>query len=319
MTSAGGFEYFDGNQRENFAAALILLCLSEDAEFTGAFVRLVRNAAGLTPDARLEDWGREARLDPLDPANERERRSDLWLRFADGIVLVEVKTHSGWDPDAVRAQLEAQRCSVCRGTPVKSAILLAPSGLLSRINGRKAPEKGKVPSLSWHDIIQAAAEIKPSSRLLELAREHWSRTVERDFALVGPSAPLDQLAAQTACYVAFLRRAFLRLGGEPKGDSVWFSSPDGRPSSKDGWAWIGIAVPGSLPRVGRAYIGIYTYTAAPTNDGIGVFVEVYAVGRDDEIVSLPLSQSELSTEHLHKCLDDLAGKYSAADKGEVKT
>jgi hypothetical protein len=35
-----GFDYFDGSQKETFAAALLLLCLDEDVAFQAAFVDL---------------------------------------------------------------------------------------------------------------------------------------------------------------------------------------------------------------------------------------------------------------------------------------
>ncbi len=36
-----GFDHFDGAHRENFAAALILLCIEEDPSFRSAFVNLI--------------------------------------------------------------------------------------------------------------------------------------------------------------------------------------------------------------------------------------------------------------------------------------
>jgi hypothetical protein len=44
----------------------------------------------------LVHYGRE---EALDVGGGGRRRSDLWLPFDDGIVLLEIKTHSGWLPE----------------------------------------------------------------------------------------------------------------------------------------------------------------------------------------------------------------------------
>jgi hypothetical protein len=305
MTIDEGFEHFDGNQRETFAAALILLCLDEDPDFRELLENLVRRSISAVEGSALRDWGREA---SLETESDRRRRCDLWLRFDAGSVLVEIKTHSGWDRASVLSQMADQLAASLNGNRVVGALLLAPGTLLRDLPGLPAP------TLSWQEFLRAAFGIETPTRTLALAREHWSRTVERDFALSGPVAPFEQLATQTACLVAFLRSAFLRLGGEPKGDAVWFSSPDGQPSRRHGWAWIGMAVPGSLPDGSRGYIGIYTYTVAPPGQALGVFVEAYRLGRDDEpLASIPLPQASVSTDTLHAALEQFVASYGAAN------
>ncbi len=171
-----GFDQFDGAHRENFAAALILLCIEEDPSFRSAFVNLIRTRAALPPDAVLLEWGRERCLDVEAGA---QRRSDLWLRFSDGFVLVEVKTHSNWPPFAVSAQLAAQAGASFADTKelVTAAVLLAPGALIhaSRAAGDRV--------LSWHDLLSEVDRIDHPSQLLRLAYAHWSRNVEPDFGL----------------------------------------------------------------------------------------------------------------------------------------
>ena len=295
---AEGYDYFDGSQKETFAAALILLCLDEDAAFHSAFVELVRQHCGLPGLTKLIAWGREA---ALESELERSRRSDLWLRFEDGLVLVEIKTHSAWEPSSVSAQMADQSASALDGVRVTAALLLAPDTLLRRL---RSPSS--VLTLPWRTLLKTAEAIDHPTRILQLAREHWSRTVERDFGLPGPAVSFTDLASQTACLVAFLRAAFLRIGGEAQGDTVWFSSPDGQPRSKRGWAWIGMAVPGKVPALGRVYIGVYTYTAAPSSDALGTFLEAYRFGRDDEpIASIPFGYVDLERQSLEPTLERL--------------
>lgn len=297
-----GFAHFDGAHRENFAAALILLAVDSDPHFRAAFTSLIRRHSGLTTDAGLDEWGRE---ETLDTGSERKRRSDIWLRFEDGLVLVEIKTHSRWNAVSVAQQLRDQR----QAKDVREAILLAPTALLRRCR------EFEFPKVAWYEFFDAIDAIQEPGGILRLAQEHWSQNVERDFGLpAGASVvPFEAAVAQTGCLVAFLQAAICRLGGKVQGNSVYFSSPDGRPSQRKQWAWIGTAIPGRIPSVGDAYIGIYTYTVAPPGESIGTFIEVYRKGEHDKaIVSAPFNPNDLSSEGLDCALEHFLREYENA-------
>ncbi len=302
---SNGFDHFDGNGKENFAAALILLCIEEDPAFRDVIARLIGDGTGLSRDAPLVAWGRE---ESLDPNPELKRRSDLWLRFPTGIILIEVKTHSGWDPSEVARQLADQRKSKFQDKRVLEAVLLAPGQLLRRL-----PSTG-FPRVSWQTLIEAVSRIKSPARILELAWEHWSNTVERDFGIPSgsPSVRFSDLASQTGCLVAFLKAAILRVGGATRGDTVWFSSADGGPEKKAGWAWHSIGIPGQLPGVGAVYCGILTYTEAPPNEPRGTFLELYPQGKGVPLASVQFNPQDYSSTSLNTILDDFAAAYKSS-------
>jgi hypothetical protein len=308
-----GFDHFDGSSRETFAAALVLLCLEEDPSFRAAISKLVRSGAGKSEASALVEWGRE---EHLDTGTDQKRRCDIWLRFEDGIILVEIKTHSGWNPASVQQQLAVQRTSSLGGERVLDAILLAPGFLLRRLSAAKLPQ------ISWHDFLHAVAAIEHPSQIVRLAEAHWSQNVERDFGLSASVEvmPLQAVAIQTGCLIAFLRAAIVRLGGTARStDAVWFSSPDGRPGQLQQWAWVGVAVAGKLPGVGDVYAGIYSYSAAPPGGALGTFVEVYKKGDDYvPLASVPFAPSNLSSETLHSILSELDDAYASSRKNTVQ-
>jgi hypothetical protein len=127
VVQSSGFEHFDGNHRENFASALILLCLDEDSSFRVAMQGLLGEMASLPTGTALTSWGREVGLEVEGVVS---RRSDLWLCFGGHLVLVEVKTHSAWLALDVARQIADQRTSRLRSRAISAAILLAPSQLL---------------------------------------------------------------------------------------------------------------------------------------------------------------------------------------------
>jgi hypothetical protein len=252
-----GFELFDGSGRENFASALLLLCIEEDEGFRAAFTERICKLAGLPPGSALTAAEREGELTT---AKGARRRSDLWLRLEASLVLVEVKTHGGWDPRYVAGQVHEQECSTMRKEAVRAVVLLAPRSLL-----RELP--GAIKGLAWDDVFAMCNGIAEPSRILKLAQAHWRHTVKRDFGLLtteSAGSAIYRAATEAACLVTFLRTVLERLGGESKPtDSVWFSSPDGEPGTRGGWSWFGVAVRGEIADVGRVYVGIYTYVDAP--------------------------------------------------------
>lgn len=304
MTS--GLDHFDGSDRETFAAALILVCIEEDPSFRSLICNLVRHSARM-PDAgaALIAWGREEAL-VVGPA--QRRRSDIWLRFEDGVVLVEIKTHSRWIPADVAKQISDQGNASLGGERVRHAVLLAPGLLLRRLSAYD------IPKLLWLDVLRAADNIEQPSRVVQLARVHWSQNVETDFGLPASTTvmPLDTVAAQAGCLVALLRAAIIRMGGKVK-ETVWFSSPDGRPRRQGSWAWIGIAVSGRLPGIGDVYVGVYTYSDGPPDGALGTFIEAYRAGDDHvPLVSVPFAPRDFSPESLNTILEEFGAAFEPA-------
>lgn len=111
----------------------------------------------------------------LDVSESGSRRSDIWLRFEEGILLLELKTRSNWDPAAVARQVDEQRRSKCRGEPVQHSVLLAPRRLIAR------PELDGVPRFSWRIFLDLARAIPDPPRILQLAIDHWSDNVETEY------------------------------------------------------------------------------------------------------------------------------------------
>jgi hypothetical protein len=63
-------------------------------------------------------------------------------------------------------------------------------------------------------------------------------------------------------------------------------------------------VPGTVKKLGRIYIGVYTYTAAPPEGTLGTFLEAYRYGQDDTpVVSLPFDYPGLTKEFLGAALE----------------
>lgn len=306
-----GFDHFDGCGKENFAAALILLCIQEDATFRAVVTKFVRDRAALSGTGMLLEWGREK---TLDPDQEVRRRSDIWLRFPEGTLLLEVKTHSGWDPFEVERQLTDQRKLTINQEPVRQVILLAPGRLLRNLSHSRFPQ------ISWWEFIEIAREIDSPTQAVQLAFQHWSENVERDFGLSNktPALPILDLATQTGCLVAFLKAAILRLGGTTRGDTVWFSSPDGNPSTEGKWAWHSFGIPGQLPGIGPVFCGLSTYTAGPPGELIGTFLELYPDGKKVPLACVEFHPGNYSSTSLNPILDTFAANYSASQETEKR-
>lgn len=300
-----GLNHFDGSNFETFASALILLCIEEDPSFRTTIGALVRHKAQMPEDGNLLiAWGREEPL--VFVGASKKRRSDLWLRFEDGVVLIEVKIHSNWKTPGVVKQMIDQQTSTLGSEHVHKAILLAPGMLVRRLATYDFPK------ILWLDFLRVVESIDNPSRIVQLACSHWSQNVENDFGLPTSTniLPLDGVAAQAGCLVALLRAAIIRMGGKVK--DVWFSSPDGRPHQTQGWVWVSVAVEGQFPSVGNAYVGIYTYLAGPPEGELGTFMEIYRAGNDEEpIVSVPFEPRNFSSECLNTIVEEFGVAFEA--------
>jgi hypothetical protein len=305
----GGFDYFDGNHRENFCAALILLCLDEDRNFRQRFSELVRDRFRLPNSAALTDWGREVSLD-IESGNTR--RSDLWLKFGAVRVLMEIKTHSGWHSGHVHRQLIDQAASQVRGQQIDGVAILAPTSLLDCLRSEH------IRKLSWREILDLVETIEQPSRILSLAQAQWRCNVEADFGLAGPTTvtlnTMLQLVSQVGCLAAFLRDTLSHVGGTARGGTLHVSRPDGQPLRSDGWGWFALAVPGQL--AGDAVlIGIYSYVECPTGSesARGTWLEMYR--KDDyaaPIVSIRFEPPDLTHASLVKIQDEFVAKFGVS-------
>lgn len=300
-----GFAHFDAAHWENFVAGTILICLDSEPSFRDMLGTEVRHCIGQPRQVELVSWGRE---EPLRTLAGNKRRSDLWMRFNDGLVLVEIKTHSGWSPASVEQQVLDQKKSRLFGEVVLDAVLLAPGLLLRRISNT-------IPKLSWHELFDRLDRLNCTSDVMRLARDHWSQNVEREFGLTKETTMMsfESLAMQTGCLVGLLQAAVNRLDGKVSAGTVWFSSFDGRPRRRTGWEWHGIAVRGRLRTVGDIYIGIYSYLKAPPTGETGRFMEAYPVGEEDTaIVSIPFNPASFSPDDLNAVLDAFVVAFVAA-------
>lgn len=302
-----GFDHFDGSGYETFASALILLCIEEDPSFRSIVENLIRRSARMPELRDLVAWGREETL--VIAGALQKRRCDLWLRFEDGLVLVEVKTHSRWNSSEVAKQVIDQQASALPGGEhVRSVVLLAPGMLVRRLSAYDFPK------ILWLDVVRTAEAIENPSRIVQLACSHWSQNVESDFGLPTNTSmlPLDAVAAQAGCLIALLRAAIIRMEGKVK-DKVWFSSPDGRPRQQKGWAWIGVAVAGQVKSIGDIYVGVYSYTDVPPGGRLGTVMEAYRMGNDDTpLVSIPFTPQDFSSERLNTILDEFGTAFEAS-------
>lgn len=303
-----GFDHFDGSGHENFATALVLLCIEQDDGFRTGFVDHIRRLAGVLAPTSLSAWGRESGL-----ATEKgtRRRSDLWFRIGKQLVLVEVKTHDGWAPAHVARQVREQLTATLNGEAIFAVVLLAPRPLL-----RELPHDIK--SLAWDDVLAICDGLRPPSPIVKLAHEHWRHTVERDFGLSiteSASSAVQRAATETACLVSFLRAVLKRLGGGAKREGVYFSSPDGQPGTGAGWSWYGVGVPGDTPDFGQVYIGIYSYVDAPKEhqQEKGTKLELYRQGNDDEpVASIVFEPVDLTHSSLLRILEEFITKVGHA-------
>lgn len=309
VQSARGFGHFDTCNRENFAAALILLSLDEDKALRSMFADLIRNTGRLPSDAELQRWGRE---EDLAAPEGRIRRSDLWLDFDRSLVLLEVKTRSDWKREHVIQQMrDQQNASVGNGCCVDKAVLLSP-GPLHRYVGDDVPFR-----VSWQDLLRKARELTSRSRVLDLSIAHWENIVSRDFGLAETTrrAQLNEVVAQAGCIVAFLREALLRVGGSARNDTVWFSGADGAPRQLERWAWHGIAVPGEIRKTSRVYLGLYEYVHPTPEEERGLFLELYLLGEERETLLPPIPVKpplDLSQEGLAALLQVFVAAFAKA-------
>jgi hypothetical protein len=297
----GGFDYFDGNHRENFSAALILLCLDEDSSFRQRFADLVRKNLDLPTSVQLSDWGREASL----ITEQGKLRSDLWLNFDTEFFLIEVKTHSKWPPAQVVQQILRQKASQNR--PIRDVALLAPTPLLRSIQSEQ------VRKLHWREVLDLFDTIEHPSQVLNLAQDQWRSNVEPDFGLARTTTKvsaesMQQLVSQAGCLRGFLQAALNRLGGKISDrDKLYLSGPVGQPTRWNGYKYHQLAIPGSIAEVGSVRIGIYKYVSYPDNRDpnqvFSMWLEMNPEDRGKEPVFTPFDPPDLSYESLDEALD----------------
>lgn len=279
-----GFRHFPSNHLENFVASTLLLLLETDPHSRAALCRRLRSAAGLTPEgAELLDLGREA---TLTGANGELGYSDLWLRFPEGVLLVELKK-PGWPVAKVRAQLERYRDGTLAktGEPPIGAVLVAP-----RVLGGAAPAG----FVSWGEVIRGIREAGPEGALAKRVIAHLEKQMERDIGLAeGGRMDVREVARQVASLKSFLRSCALEIGGDPEPDAIYTTPSDGEPLRRDGWAWHGVSVPFVLGRT-RFRVGVYHYAEAPDGEEAALkhaWLEAYQANSDSPLVELPFDGS----------------------------
>lgn len=277
-----GFAHFDGCFRENFIAGMLLLLLEMDERFRDRFVRVVRTRAGLPPGERLLELDREKWMKADEDG--RRQRGDLWLRFADGVVLVELKTHGRWDRESVAAQVKRQESGEFGGLPAKplAVVLVGPRaiGLPNRCH-----------FLSWGEVIRELRASGPPSAIGLVVAKHLEDHVERDIGFAeGGMVDIKQTARNVAVLKAFLHSCVLGIDGRLETESaLWTTFGDGEPRRGGGWAWYGLSVPFRL-RNEQFRVGVYHYAETPTGREDCMahpWLEMYRM-RDDELcVELP--------------------------------
>lgn len=307
-TVAQGFSHFDGSHRENFCASLLLVLMEVEPQARAVVEKAVREVVR-EPAAlgALLDFGREARLEP--GTEGQVARTDIWLLFAASEskrhVFLEVKTHTRWRPDHVRAQLVMQRESpgtVRRPYPTHDALLLAPGTLCRAVNDR---------SLAWARLIQALRADVPSTAFTERAMQHLDAHADRTIGL-SPNGVADLVRATStvACLREFLQACVADLGGKCRERDLWLTPGNGAPGRGAGWAWHGLSVP--FTRAGASFLlAIYRYVEAPVGGEEflnGNWIEVYAVGRDEPEAIVPFDPTDLSPQ----ALESFRGKLRTA-------
>ena len=300
-----GFEYFDSNQRENFIAAMLLLVIEVDRDVRDALCRDFRKCVGLSAAAELRDAGREA---SLVGESESSRRSDLWLRFDDGVGLIELKSHGAWDPVAVAAQLRDQAGGRLKNIPGKvlGVLLLAPR-LLHTASTKNF--------LSWGTIVRTLRTASPKGELSKRVVTHLETYVERDIGLPeGGHMNVRETARQVAILREFLTSCFVAVGGTAESSRALYTTHgDGEPRREGEWGWYGISVP--FKYHGESYrVGVYEYTETPAERSDAkehAWLEAYQMNGGDLIVELPFDGS-LASADLEGLRSRFANAWSAS-------
>jgi hypothetical protein len=300
-----GFDHFDNSHRENFLSALLLLVMEGDSAAQELLVGLIRARAGVLDLGRLREFGREARFSKDE--HDRYQRSDLWLQFDHGTVLVEVKSHGGWDPVSVAEQVRKQSAGslVRSGETAKGVVLLAP-----RLLAQASPHT----FLGWSDVIAGLRNLKSTSTLTNLVLRHLETHVERPMGFQNqPVADLAAAARTISCLREFLRTCARRVDGVPDSKELYLTGADGEPNRHDGWAWFGLSVPFKL--VNSSYrVGVYTYPETPTGREEakqGAWLEVYREAEYEPLVEQRFDATALAPQQLDAACADFVKAWNA--------
>lgn len=279
-----GFAHFDAHRRENFVAAALLFLLETEPASSKALCTLFLSRAGL-PDAPLSDLGRET---SLVSAQGESGRSDLWLRFPDGVLLIEVKSHGAWSADDVAKQLARYREGTLAMLPGKvlGAVLLTPRVLGMRDGTRL---------ITWGEVIRTIRGASPDGLVAARVVAHLERHVERDLGLPeGGRMNVRETARQVAALREFLKSCVRAVDGKLRtNDPFWMTPGDGEPLRNDGWAWRGMSVPFDLEEK-EFRIGVYDYVAAPAGCDAATahaWLEAYRGGKESPVVELAFEGS----------------------------
>ena len=185
MDMKSGFAHFDGSDRENFIAAVLLLTMELDEAVKAVVIEIVRDALGIEEGRPLLSFGREARLEQSEDGEYA--RADLWFLFgppSDQVYgFVEIKTHDNWDHARVADQVRDQckRAVVRNPHPVRGSVLLGPDRLVRDVRGSDAT----VLTLTWSTLL-SRVRTRPLSPFAELALRHIEDNMERPAGLDRP-------------------------------------------------------------------------------------------------------------------------------------
>lgn len=299
-----GFDHFDRSTDENFVSAMLLLLLETDADARRAVCGLLRSRAPrLAGNDEPIEIGRER---PLRGRNGEEGWSDLWLRFADGTLVVEVKTHDRWSVAHIEAQVARYRDGTLGNPaePVADVVLLAP-----RVFGGGKPSG----FVSWGEVIRVLRDLPAVGPLATRVIAHLERCVERDIGLEkGARMDVRETARQVAAIREFLKSCLLAVGGKPK-DQLYTTPGNGEPLRKDGWAWHGLSIP--FAAGDEAYrVGVYQYAEAPSDRQDALkhpWLEAYRERDDKLVVELPFHGS-LAPADLEQLRTDFSREWAAS-------
>ncbi len=284
------FDHFDKAHHENFCAALLLLIVEVDKAARAKFEKLIKEKASLSQNAQLLEVSREESLFGATP--EEGGRADLVLRFEDDgrkLVLVEVKTHTRWDPEAVASQRQRYEAGrlVGRGEKADAVLLLAPTPLavLSK------------QSISWREVIESLQPLEAGSKLIEEAIKHL-----RKHAAPAPDAggALPAGVGQSIQVVAALNTlvgdCIAMLKGSAQGPRPYLPTGGHKKTAK-AWSWWSIERKMMLDDV-TYWVGVYAYDEVPSNFKKGVYLEVYRASDNKPVVAVPLEEAALDSERL---------------------
>lgn len=311
-----GFAHFDGSDRENFIAAVLLFTIEFDDAVKTAVTDLVRDALDIDRARPLLSFGREARLERS--TDGEYARVDLWFLFgppSDSLyAFVEVKTHDDWDAGTVANQVQDQcrRTSARHPRPVRGSVLLAPERLVRSIKDADA----RVRALTWSQILSTIRACSTST-LASHAVHHIEENMERPAGLDRPLTlgHFEQATTTVACLRQFIIECIDELKGRVHGEPVHLTPGDGRPLRGSGWAWHGLSVPFSLDGE-RGRVGIYKYAEAPAgaeDDRATLWLEVYLGAGEAPVVAVRFAPATLAAHELDAVRAELKAAWVTAE------